>query len=154
MRPDTIPPVSPLLTAVEVSDTALVLKITPSSSDDVKTVRVFRQLSNSEDWLPYATLNPSDTYFVDKQVETNAKYTYCVQAIDSSNLASPLSFAMSGTPYDTGLREGVDNLEADYDKDSKEVTVTWNYNPSKVREEKIYFLIYHFHIYQKMNKKK
>lgn len=141
-RPDTIPPVTPLLTAIDVSDTALVLQITPSSSEDVKETKVLRKRQNEDNWTIYQTLKPTETSFIDKNVETNVVYEYALQAIDSNNLSSPISFSLTGRPYDLGVREGINNFEANYDKDSKEVVLTWLYKPTKERNEKVFFLIY------------
>lgn len=142
-RPDTIPPVAPIIQKIEVSDTALVLNIIPSSSKDVKTIKLLRKKSGEPNWTNYATLKTTDTRFADRNVEAKTTYEYALQAIDSNNLQSPLSFVLRGRTYQSSVRTGVENLEANYDRNAKAVILTWKYaiKPTKT-DEKTYFLIY------------
>lgn len=143
VRPDKIPPVAPLIKSVDVTDTTVTLSIIPSSSTDVKTMKVLRRFGRNKDWIPYSTLVPNATSFTDKKVETQVTYEYALQVMDSSNLISPLSHVMRARPYETGVREGIEKLDVTYDKKEQEATLTWVYNPKKTKEgEKIHFLIY------------
>ena len=140
VRPDVVPPASPLFTSVLVSDTAVTLQWTASTSADVSHHRILRRPLSDTLWKALKTLGRSDTSFVDREVVPRTTYEYAIEAIDSSGLHSKPSPTVVARPYDTGIRPPVQNLRATYLPKDDVITLTWAYRP--VRKEKFWFVIY------------
>jgi hypothetical protein len=69
-------------------------------------------------------------------------YHYTLTASDTSNNTSEFCFVQKAKTYDTGVRQGVENLIAEYDPDSKEIIVSWSYQKPENKNEEIYFQVY------------
>lgn len=142
-RPDIIPPVTPIISNISVNDTSLILKIIPSVSEDVKACTIFRKIAPDTSWIAYDTIAPNKTTYIDTCIKTGNSYMYAIQAKDSSGLLSTLSVPKSGRPYDTGIRKGVDELKAQFDNDSKEIVLSWNYKSNYIKtDETVTFIVY------------
>ncbi|MBI1306965.1 MAG: hypothetical protein GC181_10220 [Bacteroidetes bacterium] len=142
-RPDIIPPVAPVLKRIVVSDSFLQLKIIPSSSEDAKNTKVWRKTPFDSTLVEYAVLSSKDTVFTDSSVETSTEYEYALQAVDSSNLVSDFSLSIAATPYDNGLRKGIENFEVVYNEDFEKVMLSWNYSFLFCKpNERVFFTVY------------
>jgi fibronectin type 3 domain-containing protein len=139
-RPDIIPPVTPVIIDVSVSDKSVTLYYAHSSSADVKYHIAFRKLSGEVKWDSLSVLGFADSVFTDNKVKPNIMYEYALLAVDSSGLKSPLSFPVSARPYYTGVLPVVTNLKIENKSDDMktEIMLTWNYENS----EGAYFVVY------------
>ncbi|HPO55257.1 MAG TPA: hypothetical protein PKY46_04600 [Ignavibacteriaceae bacterium] len=137
-RPDVIPPVTPVIIDVEVTDKSVTLSFARSTSEDVKYQVAYRRIQGEDDWDSLAVLGSGDSIFTDKSVKPNIMYEYALLAADSAGLRSPLSFPVSARPYYTGILPAIRNLKVLYDGNKNETTLSWDYdNP-----EGVYFVIY------------
>jgi uncharacterized protein len=142
IRPDTIAPVTPVLRAVIPTDSCLILSIIPSSSKDVVGMHLYRMADKESKFEFIERLNPKDTIFYDKYLIQEETYYYSLVACDSFNNFSDFSFIQKGKTYDSGRRIGVSSLKAVYDKDSKEIVVSWDYVINETNKEEVFFQIY------------
>jgi fibronectin type 3 domain-containing protein len=139
-RPDKIPPVEAVFYDVFVSDSCVNLKWNNSTSDDVAQQLLYRQSDDEKEWMLLKTLAPSVSFYSDKEVETAVRYHYTIVTVDGSGLKSQGASPVSGRPYDTGIRKGVENLNAAYNPESKLLTLNWDYEPEM--KEKYWFVVY------------
>ncbi|MBX7154896.1 MAG: fibronectin type III domain-containing protein [Bacteriodetes bacterium] len=139
-RPDVLPPETPVFTDVFVTDTSVVLRWAPSTSDDVKEQVLSRRRQGEKEWQPFATLNPRTDGYTDTTVNKLIMYEYSLQAIDSAGLKSPLSSAVQGRPYDAGVRPNVQDVVLTYNDKTNTVSVQWKY-PYRIKE-KYWFVVY------------
>ncbi|QJD80223.1 fibronectin type III domain-containing protein [Spirosoma rhododendri] len=100
-RPDKVPPSSPVISDFVASDTAIVVRWTPSISQDVQEQVLYRRGAATENWRELAKLTPQQDSYADQQVKPDAPYSYMLMAVDSAGLASPASFPLN-CQYVTG----------------------------------------------------
>jgi uncharacterized protein len=139
--PDKVPPIAPVLTMIQADDDAnvqLAWEISPST--DVKTHQLYRssETGNAQLIAVFEPSKPVKTY-IDKGVNKNQTHTYSLVAIDKANLQS-VSNSLSISPYDSGKRPPVDNLETQYDSEKKKVFLAWRY--SKPADGAYKFMLY------------
>lgn len=138
IRPDTIPPVTPVFNNVIVSETQIELHFVPSSSKDVKEHILYRKTDLTKDWKILLYFDSSQKMVIDTNVKTGITYYYTLRAIDNNNLFSGYAHAVYGKPYDNGLRPAVQNFSGK--KEEKNVVLKWNYPALKGKE--VFFIIY------------
>jgi hypothetical protein len=141
-RPDIIPPVAPVLKAVTPTDSCLILTIIPSSSEDAVRMSLYRRAEEDTSFQYMGRMNPKDSIFYDKNLIPEKMYYYTLTASDTDNNTSEFCFAQKAKTYDSGVRKGVENVKAEYDKDSKEIIVSWTYEKDEKKDEEIYFQVY------------
>lgn len=91
-RPDTIPPIAPMIVDYRISDTAIQLTYIPSESEDVITQYLFRKdiSANKVDTLMVST-DLTTSIFPDKLFNSGKQYEYTMIAKDDAGLFSKLS---------------------------------------------------------------
>lgn len=139
-RPDVVPPEQAVFNDVFVTDTSVLLKWYPSTSDDVKMQVLYRKLKEENSWQALDTFNIQISSFTDKEVEIKLNYEYTIVTIDESGLKSEPAFPVMARPYDTGKRKPVENLLAEYNDENKTVNLSWNYTPNP--KERSWYVIY------------
>jgi fibronectin type 3 domain-containing protein len=139
VRPDLVPPVAPVITGYEVTDSAVMFEIVPSSSEDVKYHRLLRKLSSTDRWDSIAVLTASANNYIDRTGGINAEYDYTIEAVDEAGLRSEQSNIITARRYDTGVRDTVRNVRARFDAAARNVTLEWEYNDNG---EQVSYLIY------------
>jgi fibronectin type 3 domain-containing protein len=139
-RPDVVPPEAPAFTDVFPTDSSVVLRWAPSTSEDLKWHILYRRLSGEQRWIPIDTLSRADRSYTDTGVQHNTLYEYLIEAVDSTGFNSPAVVPVQARPYDTGLRPQVENLTAQYDEKEKQIALHWSYRPRK--QENYFFIIY------------
>ncbi|WP_290662884.1 fibronectin type III domain-containing protein, partial [Ignavibacterium sp.] len=141
VKPDIVPPVTPLISDYLVTDTAVILKIIPSSSDDVAEHILFRKGEKQTGWTPILTLNNSSlnqTEIFDNNVTGPNYYLYALQSVDSSGNKSELSPSV-GVRVRQNLKVfQIEGLNASYDNQKKVVSLTWK----KPQGDLKYYVIY------------
>lgn len=129
IRPDTIPPVTPIFNNVIVREKEIELHFFPSSSEDVKEHIIYRKTDSNAKWEALYTFTTATTKYIDTTAKTGVTYYYSIRAKDLSGLYSKYAASVCGKPYDTGIRPPVENLTAKAEK--KNVILSWNYSAAK-----------------------
>jgi fibronectin type 3 domain-containing protein len=91
VRPDTIPPVAPVIKSVEAQKGALLLTWINSSSTDVVRHHIYRKQSGDTTFRLLAHIDrkpEKQSTYADRTVEPGETYTYQVRAEDNSQLYS------------------------------------------------------------------
>lgn len=138
IRPDTIPPVSPVFSQVLVSERRIELYFIPSESMDVVQHILYRRTDPDSAWVKIQTFNTYQTLVIDTTVKTGVMYYYSMRAVDNSNLHSEFAHPVCGKPYDTGIRPPVQNITARLEKN--EAVITWDY--PLLKDKEVFFVIY------------
>lgn len=128
-RPDTIPPVPPVITGVEVTDTLIRLSFVPSSSEDVHAQAIYRTTDLMMGWTRLSSIDSGAAQFIDTNVAVGVTYFYAIRAMDHAGLYSAYSAPVYGKPYDTGIRPIIDHLTATVEK--RTIILAWAY-PSAI----------------------
>ena len=89
-RPDTIPPVSPVINAFEIRDDGIFINWIASTSLDVDYHQIFRKETGDHEWNLLQRLTPEnvENQFLDKDVVHHTSYDYRFVAFDESGLES------------------------------------------------------------------
>lgn len=139
-RPDIIPPEPSVFTDVFVSDTTVQLRWEPSRSHDVAVQMLERRVQNNATWKELIRLPSQERRYTDTAVQRRTVYEYRITAIDSAGLRSQTAFTVTGRPYDTGKRTGIDDLRASLSADKRSVALSWKYAGSPA--ERHWFVVY------------
>lgn len=139
-RPDIVPPEPSVFTDVSVTDTSVQLHWEHSRSEDVAVQMLERRVQNSGNtWQELVRLPARQQQYTDTAVQRRTVYEYRVTAIDSAGHRSQYAFSVTGRPYDTGRRSGIDALQATLSPDKRSVALSWRYTPSA---ERYWFIVY------------
>lgn len=123
MRPDTIPPTSPIFKKYKVNQNDIYLKWANSSSKDVVRHELWRKNSKQDNWKMVSTFKNNEIEYTDKEIENNKRYVYKIVAVDDANLLSPVA-SMLSLDAKKVLKKGISSLQAVVTKDKK-VKLTW-----------------------------
>ncbi len=139
-RPDFTPPASAVIHDISVTDKSVTIQWHCSPSSDVAEQLLYRREESDSAWTIINTLKPGINRYVDLKVMPKTTYYYTLSNVDSSGNVSKMANAVSARPYDSGKREPVKQLTAQYDRQSKSVILKWQYpdNPTK----KYWFVVY------------
>ena len=127
-RPDRVPPITPVLYDVKVTDKDVSLYFIPSESEDVKNHFVLRRIAEGEKWDTIAVLKAKDSTYTDKNVKQNILYHYALFATDSSGLKSDLSFVLEARPYYLGILPEIKNFTLSFNEKENSATLNWEYD--------------------------
>lgn len=137
LRPDTLPPVSPVIKNYFVTDSTIQLSWIPSSSIDVVAHRLHRKHVKSGK-ISITPLKVSDTVFIDRNLIGENKYEYYLTAEDDSKNVSPPSNTVSLNTYKNYYKPAVSILHVQYDSLKRQVVFEWNYNMKNVKKAVIF----------------
>lgn len=130
-RPDTIPPITPVIFNTVVKEKQIELFFSPSESIDVKEHIIYRKTDiEARDW-ELLSGTKTQGIFIDTTVSAGTTYYYSIRAKDESGLFSGYANPVYGRPYDSGNRPMVTNISTAYL--NNEVTIKWQY-PSGVKD--------------------
>ncbi|MDH3323592.1 MAG: hypothetical protein OEM04_11415, partial [Flavobacteriaceae bacterium] len=141
VRPDKIPPTSPVFDTYNQDNGKVYLKWIKSSSDDIAKEVVYRKEAGIADayWEKiYETKTDTTAYFVDGNLNPGTKYLYTLVAIDQAGLESPPSPPLTIDLIKNLLKPAVKGLYTTVDREHKLLHLFWKYNSPDVHE----FLIY------------
>ncbi len=136
VRPDQVPPSSPVISDFVASDTAIVVRWTPSISQDVQEQVLYRRGAATENWRELARLSPRQGSYADQQVKSDASYSYRLVAIDSAGLKSPASFPLNVNTL-RSIPRSARQLIAQVGTDGRTVALRWQHPDPYAR-----FIIY------------
>lgn len=137
LRPDTLPPVSPIIKNYFVTDSVISLHWIKSSSVDVERHYLYRK-SRKTGKLTAVALNPKDSVFKDRTFVPQEEYVYYLTAVDMNNNVSPNSNAVVLKSYVNYFLPEVKVFTAQYDSAARKVVLTWDYPMEKVENISIY----------------
>jgi hypothetical protein len=139
-KPDIVPPVEPLFADFQVSDTAVVLKMIPSSSKDVKSHILFRREAGTQQWNTLVSWprGRMPEAYTDKSVSGATYYQYTLLAIDSSGNKSPYSPTADVRVLPRVSKQEIEGIRLSYNAEKREVSMNWNRPTAEVK----YYVIY------------
>lgn len=142
VKPDIVPPVSPLISDYTVSDSMITIKVISSSSDDVAEHILLRKGEKDKDWIRLQTIKGrskegTQTFF-DKNFLGSTFYYYTVQALDSTGNKSEFAPPIGIKILVNKNRFKVKRLEATYDKGKKLIVLNWE----RLNEPIEYYVIF------------
>lgn len=140
IRPDTIPPSSPVIKNYKITDTCIYLKWVKSTSKDVVNHIVFRSLAGKEEWEAIAIFD--NTYNPDFHCDTSAVpgtvYKYVVIAVDEADNRSrklkPINLQMSKKR----IEAEINNFKAEIDRKAKHILISWDLPDKPFKEIYLY----------------
>ncbi|TPN89255.1 fibronectin type III domain-containing protein [Aquimarina algicola] len=142
VKPDRVPPTSPVFKTYEIKDGKVALSWINSSVDDWNSTVVYRAEANDtliNPWKKvFETKIDSVTNFIDDKTNSGKKYNYTLITVDQSGLESPPSPMITLDLPGKLVKPGVKGLYATVDRENKFIQLTWRLNPEKVVELQIY----------------
>jgi fibronectin type 3 domain-containing protein len=140
-RRDTIPPVSPLITGVVVTDSTVAIKFVNSPSDDaVSNILLRREPGKSRFDTVLVNRNPAVTAFTDKKVSGGKQYEYAMIAKDESKLSSKISRSIVvSTPVNKRLP--VPKISGSYNADTKKIPLNFVID-DRIKNRKLKIALY------------
>ncbi len=142
VKPDRIPPTSPVFKTYEIKDEGVDFSWINSSSDDWASTILYRQ--DATDSIPdrwqkiYEATTNSITNYSDTKVNPGRKYSYTLITVDQSGLESeptpPLIINMPGKL----LKPGIKGIYATVDREQKFIQLTWRFNDENGVELQLY----------------
>lgn len=127
MRPDTIPPTSPIFKKYKVAKKHIYLSWANSSSKDVVRHELWRKKGVKGEWEKLKTFTKKEKEYTDKTIESKQNYIYKIVAVDDANLISPVAnFLSLDAPM--VLERGVKSFKVKLNKDKKTILRWTLYN--------------------------
>jgi uncharacterized protein len=132
-RPDTIPPLSPLLSQPASNGKSIDLAWTASPSDDVVQCYLYRSDAKDKQpqWLLLDSMAIKLTQFIDTTAQIEQIYNYHIVARDNAGNYSQPSMSVTGRRYFDGKTGGISDLQGNFDDRQKKVFLTWQIAASK-----------------------
>ena len=141
VKPDVIPPLSPLISDYKVSSRGLEIRWIPSPDEDVAEHLLYRQ-SKVHDTIPVLIASLSGNHvdrYVDTVFEVGERYTYSIFAIDKSDLkSSPTPSLTVIAPKQKSNKQLIAEFDAVVDKANLLVKLVWSNNLKGVRSYEVY----------------
>lgn len=140
-RPDKIPPAPARLKAVTARNNRLHVSFIHSFSKDVVAYTMLRKASDdtTKAWKKVASLDKTDTVYVDKEVKEKVQYLYAIQAVDGANLVSAVSPELEGNlPAGKTLKKGVSNFNVYVSREYKYIELNWQNSDEEASEYRLY----------------
>lgn len=131
-KPDTIVPVMPVMAQPESGGKGITLKWVPSSSNDVMAHLLYRKPDKDTiaKWTLIQTLDGRAEWFTDTTAFIEQPYVYYMVAQDSAENISEQSLIVGGRRFFDGKSGGIQTLNAAFDKDKKNIQVSWQTAPT------------------------
>jgi hypothetical protein len=137
-RPDTIAPVKPILTNLDLNNNGVNVNWINSNSEDVKYYVLYRSSEplmkeiKIKEWLAKDSLKQ----FLDTTVEMGVGYKYRLLVSDEED-----NFSVSNNPYikfETGYRKKITDIKFEVDRTIKTIKLKWNYNAGSIEKFVLY----------------
>ena len=126
-RPDTIPPVSPVINGFEVTDEGNRIDWVASTSLDVDHHIIYRKLTSEENWVKIKKYQPETVVvaWMDTQAEHNSQYDYKIVAVDESGLVSKPTTLSGVRAFVTAPLSSVEDLSIESLDNNRGVVLSW-----------------------------
>ena len=138
VRPDLVPPVSPVFTGIKALKNGVALTWIPSSSADVKDHLLYRKATDENGWRLIRVMNATDTTWTDEEVKADLYYQYTMVAVDYAKLESPPAQPLGASALKQTVKPGIGRLYSTMDQDTKQVKLAWEYDEPGVADFVIY----------------
>ncbi|GAA3509204.1 hypothetical protein GCM10022393_21810 [Aquimarina addita] len=142
VKPDRIPPTSPVFKTYEIKNGIVNLSWINSSSDDWASTIVYRR--DTSDSIPqpwkkvFETPYSNVTQFADIETIPGKKYAYTLITVDQSKLESePTPAVVMDIPIQL-IKPGVKGLYAKVDREQKLIQLVWNLKAKDAVEIQVY----------------
>ncbi|WP_299432850.1 hypothetical protein [uncultured Aquimarina sp.] len=133
IKPDLIPPTSPVFTSYNIEDGKVKLEWANSSSQDVEAHYIYRKGKEDPNWtLLYQSPKFKNKSYQDKKVEEGNYYSYTIIARDISGLESNPAPPVSVVIPKTTLKPGVKGFYGSVNEYDKTILLSWRYKDSEV----------------------
>ncbi|WP_051336255.1 hypothetical protein [Aquimarina latercula] len=133
VKPDVIPPTSPVFTSYKIVNGKVNLEWANSSSEDVEAHYIYRKAKDESNWqFIHSTNKNKTTTFADKQVEEGNYYSYTILARDISGLESQPSPPVSVLIPKTTLKPAVKGFYGNVNTYDKTILLSWRYKEEEV----------------------
>lgn len=127
-KPDTVAPISPVITDVVPGEGGVRIEWYRSPSGDALEYRLYRRKADEESWgTLLTTKDPAISKYTDSLAERGTLYEYALDVRDDDGNRSDLSNIVTARPYESGLRSGVDDVVCRYDSTAGGMVVRWRY---------------------------
>ena len=133
IKPDLIPPTSPVFTSYDIKDGIVNLEWANSSSEDVEAHYIYRKGKEDPNWtLLYQSPKFKNKSYQDKKVEEGYYYSYTIIARDISGLESNPAPPVSVVIPKTTLKPGVKGFYGNVNEYEKTILLSWRYKDTEV----------------------
>lgn len=139
LKPDVIPPASPVFIQCEVKDYKVRLAWKDSHDEDVAAHILYRRMDNEKDWKliqRFKSQTPGE--YMDGDVKRGHFYAYILISKDSSNLesqpAGPVTIKVSGNPADIDVKM----FNSYVDRNNRYIELFWTDDVPNVEEYHLY----------------
>jgi len=140
LKPDIVPPTSPLFKAPKSKKDGVQLEWINSSSKDVTKHVLYRRKANDKNWATVAVFPLTDSVqqFTDRQITPKVLYEYIMLAVDSANNESKPCKSVFARKIDTGIRPAIEGIKTNIDEINKQIEIKWEYPYEDVKNYLIY----------------
>ena len=125
-KPDTIPPVTPVLKQPEVTQSYVKLSWNLSPSSDVIKQLITRYRLDIDEIKIYE-IDKAQTNYTDTTAQKGVVYEYTIVSVDDSRHQSEESFPVRARVIDKKHADGIDNLSATYNRADNSIELAWSY---------------------------
>ncbi|WP_378181386.1 hypothetical protein [Aquimarina sp. SS2-1] len=133
VKPDLIPPTSPVFKSYKILNGSVTLEWANSSSEDVEGHYIYRKAKDENNWqLIYTDTKNKKTTFADSKVEEGKYYSYTILARDISGLESQPSPPVSVLIPKTTLKPAVKGFYGNVNTYDKTILLSWRYKEKEV----------------------
>lgn len=139
IRPDTVAPVKPIITAVKLMQHGIKISFSPSRSDDVELHTLVRSSGNDKSVRTVFHFLAEDSitnFFMDTSVVLGENYTYTLTAFDEGENRS-MSFPRY-VVFETGYRPEIKNIAAKVDLEKRRIFLAWEVYGKDVEKYVVY----------------
>jgi hypothetical protein len=137
MRPDTIPPLPPLITQYIATDSGILLNWNPSQSSDVKLTTLYRIDIQKSDTQILARFENDPALFFDTKCKFPNKYQYYLQTTDfDENSSRAGNFIIAKTMPPPSL-PSFEDWSIAFDSINQQVRIHWNKSNHLYKECKV-----------------
>ncbi|MCG8696504.1 MAG: fibronectin type III domain-containing protein, partial [Bacteroidales bacterium] len=124
-RPDIVPPSAPRIVNMDQQTDKVCFRVIPSASSDVKEYILQRKENNEDNWNIVERYNtPIDSLVCNMDIPQKGKYSYTLQAIDSSGLFSEVTQELSVVFNESNCLQ-INNLQAKSNPSEQHVKLSW-----------------------------
>ena len=127
VKPDTIPPVAPVIRGYEVTGNGIVLDWVPSTSADVSKHTVYRKKADAREWQLIAVIDSTGSYgyYKDSLSEQGTVYNYLILSVDETGLESENSKPVT---VKSGINRNAENiiLQLKPGDNGKSIIIRWS----------------------------
>jgi fibronectin type 3 domain-containing protein len=141
IKPDKIPPVSPVFRSYVVDSGKVKLVWINSTSDDVASHKLYRKTVGDtiNQWILVKEFTGTiTTTYVDDKVENGSTAAYTIVAIDNNKNESQPAPSLTVRVADASKVQGVKNLRATAQHSTNNILVEWNIDRKDIAEYQIY----------------